>query len=134
MALQAGLRLSRCLATLNLDNNPLGPEGAAAMIVALARQHVGAVSMHHCDFFNASHAQGACQGPLQGPPQYLAAAPQQLEEARFFEVQRPNRKYRLQLGSPAQYALAAVLVRYWRYEGPQTWLAASFDGMVRSMS
>lgn len=115
VVLQAGLRLSRSLDTLNLDSNPLGPEGGAAMMEALARRHVGTVSLKNCNFSGAASDRGSGGG----------AAP-------VFDVQRPNRVYTLPLDSAAQYALAAVLVRYWKHAGPATWRTATLDGAVRS--
>ena len=50
----------------------------------------------------------------------------------FFDIQRPNHAYVLDLSRAAQYALAGVLVRYWRHEGPATWQAATLDGAVRN--
>ena len=68
------------------------------MIEALARKYVGCITMHNCNFSNAAHDRA-------------------LAGETFFDVQRPNGAYTLDLARAAQYAMAAVLVRYWRHEG-----------------
>ena len=98
--------------TLVLDNNPLGPDGGAAIIEALARKYVRKVTMFNCNFTSAAQGGGAAAGDA------------------FFDVSRPNRVYRLDLSKAAQYAVAGTLVRYWRFEGPQAWKTASLDGQV----
>jgi hypothetical protein len=113
IVLAAGMRMSRSLDTLVLDANPLGPDGGAAMIEALARRHVGAISMRGCNFSNAAVERSAGGDGA-------------------FDVQRPSGAYSLDLARAAQYALAGVLCRYWRHEGPATWKSASLDGAVRS--
>ena len=54
IVLQAGMRMSRSLDVLDLDSNPLGPDGGAAMIEALARRYVGVITMLGCNFSNAA--------------------------------------------------------------------------------
>ena len=113
VVLAAGMRATRCLDELNLDNNPLGPDGGAAIIEALARRHVGTITLQGCNFSNAANNR-AGTGEV------------------VFDIQRPNRTYRLDLSSAAHYAVGGVLCRYWQHERPETWRSATLDGQVRA--
>jgi hypothetical protein len=105
------MRASRSLQELDLGDNPLGPEGGAAIIEALVRRHVGNISLQGCNFSNAAN-NVASSGEVH------------------FDIQRPNRTYLLDLSSAAHYAVAAILVRYWQHEGANTWRSATLDGAV----
>jgi hypothetical protein len=111
VVLAAGMRASRCLQEMNLDDNPLGPEGGAAIIEALVRRHVGNISLQGCNFSSAANNL-ASSGEV------------------YFDIQRPNRVYSLDLSSAAHYAVAAILVRYWQHESSNTWHSATLDGVV----
>jgi hypothetical protein len=112
--LASGLRTSRALDTLNLDANPLGPEGGACMLQALANRHARVISMQDCNFSPmAVGGEGAAAG-------------------QFFDVHRPNHRYRLNLESAADYAVASTLVRRRQFDetGADSWRYSTLDGKV----
>lgn len=79
--LAAGMRVSRALDRVNLDSNPLGLDGAAAILEALARRYVDLVSLNNCNF-------GTGGGLLE------ALAGDGSKKVSRFDMQRPNRVYR----------------------------------------
>lgn len=83
IVIAAGMRVSRSLDRVNLDCNPLGLDGAAAVVESLARRYVSSVSLANCNF-------GASSGLLE------AVASDGATVSRF-DIRRPNRVYRCAL-------------------------------------
>lgn len=75
------MRVSRALDKVSLDGNPLGLDGAASIIEALARRYVQSVSLANCNF-------GASSGSLE------ALAGDGAKKVSRFDIMRPNRVYR----------------------------------------
>jgi hypothetical protein len=79
--LAAGMRVSRSLDRVNLDGNPLGLDGAAAIVEALARRYVASVSFTNCNF-----------GTIRGVSDTLAGCVG--KQVSHFDIRRPNCVYR----------------------------------------
>lgn len=137
--LAAGMRVTRALDRLILDDNPIGLDGGAAIVEALARGYVGCVTLANCNFANSGltvqHADAAAAAPPPaGGAAASTAAPAVTATGRTaFDVKRPNHVYRLQLAHVADYNVAGTLVQYWAHDttagGP--WKSATLDGKVR---
>lgn len=135
--LAAGMRVTRALDRLVLEDNPIGLDGGVAIVEALARGYVRCVILTNCNFGNAGLALKRAEPPPPAAgsklPQAAAAASASSAPAAF-DVKRPNHMYRLQLARVADYNVAGTLVQYWSHDtspgGP--WKSASLDGKVRA--
>jgi hypothetical protein len=111
------MRVTRALDRVALDGNPIGLDGAAAVMEALARGWVRSLSIAGCNFGGGA----------------AAAAAGAAEAVSRFDIQRPNGTYRLNLACVADYNVAGTLVQYWSYDntGTNPWKSSSLDGQVR---
>lgn len=75
------MRVSRSLDRVNLDCNPLGLDGAAAIVQALARRYVASVSLANCNF-------GTTGGLIE------ALSGDGARNVARFDIQRPNGGYK----------------------------------------
>jgi hypothetical protein len=117
IVLAAGMRVTRALDRLALDGNPVGLDGGAAILETLARGYVSSVSLQDC---NLSHTFMHIGPSAQGVDVNLA-----------FDVQRPNRVYKLNLENASDYNLAATLVQYWAHDKTGSpWKRATLGGKV----
>lgn len=134
--LAAGMRVSRALDRLVLDDNPIGLTGGVAIAEALARGYVRCVTLTNCNFSNSGLAlqrAAAPPPPVAAPGGAVPGAPAPASTGpASFDVKRPNRVYRLQLAHVADYNVAGTLVQYWAHDttagGP--WKSATLDGKV----
>lgn len=139
--LAAGMRVTRALDRLVLDDNPIGLDGGVAIVEALARGYVRRVTLANCNFANSglaiqrANATAAAPASVAGAAAPAAAAAAAARGPTAFDVKRPNRVYRLQLAHVADYNVAGTLVQYWAHDttagGP--WKSATLDGKVPAL-